>query len=493
MVEKIFIIIAAISVYIIVTIVADFKIKSFIPEVYYNIFIVGVYFFIIVDIGDSDGLIPQIFDAFVFLLIPVSIVGTYTVLKKKRIYYFKAIDKKFIKENNKAILQIIEDYENNLNIDNESSITLDNTRIIFHKLNQSQIEGCLQLIGNYINDNREKLTAKGYLIYYAKTVGIPAIITLAAIVVVIKFMNYRPPIEVSEKINIKNEYLVGNTESNINNYGMVAEAEDFIYYAREGKIYRTDINFENDMVIFDELENLGKDTINVVEDWIFFRQGKEINRIKTDGTNNEILFIGYSLQMQVVGNWIYFISIEDDSKICRIDVNGQNKQLLSDKDIEDMAVYKGKIYYSYNTKEDGFLEVMNTDGTDKQFLSNIRTRNMIVDEEYIYYLADVEEILYRMSLKDKSRERLSNKQILKFIKDDNHIFYTLKNVDNEDWRFKGLYKMNVDGSNVTALDSEIYLDEVGMAVTKDYVFFVSTNGKNLPELKIINKDGVRLK
>lgn len=197
--------------------------------------------------------------------------------------------------------------------------------------------------------------------------------------------------------------------------------------------------------------------------------------------------------MHVVGNWIYFISIEDDGKVCRIDVNGQNKQLLSVKDIEDMAVYNGKIYYSYKNKEDGFLEVMNTDGTNKQFLSNIRTRNMIVDEEYIYYLDDAEEILYRMNLNDNSRERLSDKQILKFIKDDKYIFYTLKNGDNLDWRFKGLYRMNTDGSNVVALDSEIYLDEVGMAATKDFVFYVSTNGKDQPGLKIINKDGIRLK
>lgn len=158
-----------------------------------------------------------------------------------------------------------------------------------------------------------------------------------------------------------------------------------------------------------------------------------------------------------------------------------------------MAIYNGKIYYSYENRGDAYFQVMNIDGTGKQFLCNIKTRNMIVDEEYIYYLDDVEEILYRMSLKDKSIEKLSNEQILKFIKDDDWIFYTLKDPNNSDWRYKGLFRMNSDGSNVLALDSENYLDESGFGITDDFVFYVSTNGKVLPSLKIINKDGTSVK
>jgi hypothetical protein len=98
-----------------------------------------------------------------------------------------------------------------------------------------------------------------------------------------------------------------------------------------------------------------------------------------------------------------------------------------------------------------------------------------------------------MSLKDKSIEKLSNDQILKFIKDDDWIFYTLKDPNNSDWRYKGLFRMNVDGSNLLALDSESYLDEEGFGVTEDYVFYVATDGKVSPSLKIINKDGTSVK
>ena len=290
-----------------------------------------------------------------------------------------------------------------------------------------------------------------------------------------------------EKISVGDSSL-GNTEGNINNYGLVAETENSLFYVKDVHIYKCDKDLKNEIVLVDQPVNEGKDTINVVEDWLFFRQGKKINRIKTDGANVETIFRGYSLDMQVVGNWIYLLSISDDMSVCRIDVNGQNKQVLSGKNVRDMAVYKDKIYYSYKSEDEGYFEAMNIDGSDKQFLSNIQTRNMIVDDEYIYYIDDVEEILYRMNINDKSIEKLSDNQIPKFLKDDNHIFYTLK--DDSDWRFKGLYRMDANGSNATAIDSECYLTETGIGVTSDYIFYVSTDGKAYPSLKIINRRNI---
>jgi len=481
-----------ILVFLIFYMVINFKFKNLIPEIYNKMLLAVIYFMLIVKLRYENGFLNGLYDLLYILLIMAAAIVAFTVLKKNKIYFFKGIDKKFIKSRNNEILHILQEYKNN-NLDDEASIHLEKSSIVFNGLNKLQIKECISLIGSYIDENKGKYTIDDYVNYYVKTVAVPVIITLAVVTIFIKILSYRPTIEVSEKINIENEYSIGNTEGNINNYGMVAETDDSIYFVRDYKIYKTDKELKNEIIVVDEPANLGKDTINVVEDWIFYRRGKEINRVKTDGKGYEILFIGYSLHMQVVGNWIYFNSVDDDSKICKIDVNGQNKQFLSDGDIKDMAVYDGKIYYSYKNKEEGFLEVMNMDGSNKQFLSNIRTRNMIVDEEYIYYLDDIEEKLYRMNLKDKTREPLSNEQILKFIKDDSHIYYTLKTPDDSDWRFKGLYRMNIDGSNVVSLDGDTYLDEMGMGVTKDYIFYVAANGKEQPRLKIINMDGIMIK
>jgi len=490
--EKTIKIIIIVAVYIIISVIIEFKNKNYISEKYNYILIIAMYFIFFAVVLFGNELIDEIDNPYVLFLIPAAIIGTYIVFKKNKTYCFKGINKNFIKENKNEISRIIKEYKNN-NLDDNSEIFLENNNITFNNVNKSQIEECLLLIGNYLDENRKKNTINDYLIYYTKTIIVPVVIAAAVVLILNKINNHDSTIVVVEQINIKNEFAVGNTEGNINNYGLVAETDESIYYTNDIKLYKSDKDLKNETVLADQPESQGKNTLNIVEDWIFYRQGKEIRRARTDGTNTETIFKGYSLHMQVVGNWIYFISLGDDKKICRIDVNGQNKQFLRSESVDDMAIYDGKIYYSYEDQDDIYLEVINTDRTGLQRLANIKTRNMIVVKEYIYYLDDVEEILYRMSLKDKSIEKLSNEQILKFIKDDNWIFYTLKDPNNSDWRYKGLFRMNVDGSNVLALDSENYLDESGFGVTEDFVFYVYTNGKDLPSLKIINKDGTSVK
>lgn len=474
------------AVFIIKQIVMDFKYKNFIPEVNYNILSFVMYGIIIINAG-SDF----IYDSYVLIFGLATIIAIFIILRKNKFYYFKGIDKKVVKENENEIIDIINKYKKS-NLDNESEISLISNRIIFENVKKTQVEECLSLIGSYLDKNRKKYTVKDYLTHYGKTIVLPSVITISVIFMIFKILSYDPPILDAQQINIIDEFTIGNTEGNINNYGLAAETDESIYFIKDYMLFKSDKDLKNETLIVEQPINSGKDTINVVEEWIFFRQAKKIRRVQTDGTNIETIFNGYSLHMQVVGNWIYFISLSDDSKICRIDVNGQNKQFLSGKDIDDLAVYNGKIYYSYGNKDNVYLESMKTDGTSKQLLSNIKTRNMIVDEEYIYYLDDVEEILYRMNLIDNTKERLSNEPIQKFIKDESFIFYTIKAPDDSHWSFKGLYRMNSDGSNVLTLDSENYLDELGMGITDKYVFYVSTNGNTQPSLKIINKDGTSI-
>lgn len=292
-----------------------------------------------------------------------------------------------------------------------------------------------------------------------------------------------------EQIVLEQLTLEGNTQSNTNNYGLVAETKDSIFYIKENAVCRADKDFRNQLVIFDQDSDTGKDSINVVGDWAFFRQGKEIKRMKKDGSNVNRIFSGYSTQMHVVGNWVYFMNLSDDCKIYKMDVNGQKREILCNQVVRGMTVYDGKIYYSYESKEDGYLEVMNLDGTGKQLILNIKAINMVVDKEYIYYLNYVDNHLYRVKLIDNSIEQLSNKEIMKFCKDNDWIFYTLKAPKESNGRFKGLYRVDLDGSNGLTLDSESFLEEVGMGITKEWIFSVSSNGTNGSILSKLKKDG----
>ncbi len=190
--EKIMKIIIVSIVFIIISIRIDFKIKNFMPEIYYNILIIIFYFFLLVDVKSTNGLIAETYNSFVLLLVPISIMGIYNILKKKKIYYFKGIDKNYIKRNINEISKIVKDYKNN-NLDDKSEISLINGRITFEKvseshISESHIKECLSLIGSYLDENRKKYTVKDYLTYYTKTIAFPIMIVLAIVFILLKII-----------------------------------------------------------------------------------------------------------------------------------------------------------------------------------------------------------------------------------------------------------------------------------------------------------------
>ena len=305
-----------------------------------------------------------------------------------------------------------------------------------------------------------------------------------------KYHNYQ--LSRVEVINIQDNSLMGNTINNVNNYGLVAETNDHYYYVKGMQIFQSDKNFNNEKLVSGEPINPGRDTINVVENWVFYRQSNRINRLDVMDGSIETIFRGYSYHMQVLGNWIYFINLDDNYKPYKMDVNGQNKEVILDKEVIYMVIYVDKVYYSYQEKGQGFLESMNLDGSGKELIANVKARQMVIDNEYIYYLDFDKDELSRLKLEDGSIESLSDKRIFNYVKDNDYIFYTLKEEQEKGFfESKGLYRVDIDGKNLKVFDNESYLD-YGLCLTEEWVFYNVLHGTEPYGLKRVSKDGSQL-
>jgi len=200
--EKILKFIIILSVYIIVSVIMDYKIKNFASEKYNIIVIVATNYAFIVLVWFGNRLIDEIYNSFVMFLIPIAIFGTYIILKGNKTYCFKGIDKVFVKENKNEISKIINEYKNH-HLDDKAEIFLKNNNITFSKVNKSQIEECLLLIGNFLDENREKYTIIDYLTYYTKTIFAPVVIAVAVVLILNKNNSYNSKIVDVEQINKK--------------------------------------------------------------------------------------------------------------------------------------------------------------------------------------------------------------------------------------------------------------------------------------------------
>jgi hypothetical protein len=171
--------------FIMIQVVVDFKYKNFIPETYNYIISFVTYCVLIFSGRAINNLHELINDTYILFICLLVILVIFIILRKNKFYQFKGIDKKFIEEKENDILAIISNYKNTL--DSKSEISIINNRIIFEKVNKTQVQECLSLIGRYLEDNRKEYTVKDYLTYYTKTYIVPCVITIVVFVFFIVF------------------------------------------------------------------------------------------------------------------------------------------------------------------------------------------------------------------------------------------------------------------------------------------------------------------
>lgn len=167
--------------------IMDYKAKNFIYEKH-NILLILIMIIImnlVVFIQSYYYKYITIYSTMINFVIAIATLGGYLVFQKNRIYFFKGIDKKLIKENKNEIIQIIEDYRINYT-GSKSEITFANSKVVFEKVSKEQAEECLTLIGNFLDENRREYTLKDYLIYLFKGHLIPAILVFAVIYLLFK-------------------------------------------------------------------------------------------------------------------------------------------------------------------------------------------------------------------------------------------------------------------------------------------------------------------
>lgn len=153
----------------------DFKLKNFVPEKYSNILIISLYIVISAVRWAGTEFSPEAYYLLGLLFVPAVLIIIYSIVIKSKFYCFKGIDKRFVRINRDEISKIIQEYKSQ-NLQDTSDISLGYNNIIFDNVSASQIKECLSMIGDYMDDNRDKYTAKDYVVYYTKVFIVPSAI-----------------------------------------------------------------------------------------------------------------------------------------------------------------------------------------------------------------------------------------------------------------------------------------------------------------------------
>ena len=219
--------------------------------------------------------------------------------------------------------------------------------------------------------------------------------------------------QIKKAVNVKKESnanVMGNSSENINNEGMIAYQDGWYYYSNGKGIYKSKKSGKERKKIINEK---GRD-INVIGDWIYYMTDDGIRKIKTDGT--EYTFVnsdGYN--MIVVGNWIYYDIFDAGNKsgLHRIKTDGTEEELLVwAYRIKGINVDKKYIYYlgqaDSDATEEGIYRVkLNGTGNELIYPMDIDDAycDIVLKNKWIYF-SDLEPKygIYRIKTDGSKKE-----------------------------------------------------------------------------------------
>lgn len=137
---------------------------------------------------------------------------------------------------------------------------------------------------------------------------------------------------------------------------------------------KTFYSLKKDEPVISEVENKGMAISNEnfhsgglfaqSKEWIYtvVAKGDGIFKIHADGSNKTKISDVHASNLVILGDWIYFINLDQDQKVFRIKTNGSELTLVFDNPTDNFLVNDNWIYMT--TKDGGIIKTQ-TNGTDR--------------------------------------------------------------------------------------------------------------------------------
>lgn len=272
-------------------------------------------------------------------------------------------------------------------------------------------------------------------------------------------------------------------------YGNLVNGGKFTYY--KGNIYFA-ADFDNDKLykLSYDSTSLTKvsddkiDQINIVHDWIYYRNLSDRNRLykmKLDGSEKTQIVNEAINSILVINDDIYYSSAQrPNSAFYKSKVDGSSKVKLGDELIYKMLVEDGYLYY-INLLDNGSLYKMNLDGTNKVKLLDGYVHTFDVEDGWIYYSGYGDnQGLRKMSTDGLNSTMLDTASTNTINVYDGWVYYK-NEIDSH-----SLYRVRTDGSDIRTRLSSNKTDAI--IVMGDWIFY-KTFGEDSTSLYQIKLDG----
>lgn len=291
----------------------------------------------------------------------------------------------------------------------------------------------------------------------------------------------------SSHIGNASEQVKGNSFSNLIQSGILTADEENIYY------------LNNELAIMKENKETGESArlgdaqglnLCISGDWLYFTDPTDgtVNRIKTDGSITESVTDEQVPFYITIGNELYYLAEDEDAQqstdattqqasyaLYRMDVNSKKTKKISAEQFYSLDFYKGKIYYIDGGQEQKLCS-MDMNGKNIQVVVDQPTYGFIIADDVIYYTdGNVAEgagmpnlTLEAMNLDGSNHETIvSDKAVGLLNLHPNGICFTTYDDD-------GLYLYNLESRQIETLPVESFNV---CNIADGYISYMNANGE----------------
>ena len=282
--------------------------------------------------------------------------------------------------------------------------------------------------------------------------------------------------------NGKEEY--GNTYGNLRNKGLVASKGSQIYYVAfdEGNvdgIYKAKKNGKG------KAEKISSEYgyyLNISGNYIYYvsEENSQLIKEKLNGEKNQVIAENVSSEpIVVVDNWIYYF---EGTNLYKIKTNGKIRTQLSNKAIENYQVVGKEIYYSYESNGKYVIAKMNLSGKDITKIDEEAGREFFVKGNKIYFINekyDMENYEYKYELCKMKKNGKNKEKVCDIeggldtytINFTNDALYYAKAVKDEKM---AIYSIKLNGKNETKI-VEVSTYSNAINIVDKFMYYINEN------------------
>lgn len=241
----------------------------------------------------------------------------------------------------------------------------------------------------------------------------------------------------------------GNTSGNIVNGGLAASQGDWIYYRSNdgGKIYR----INQDGTLLEQINDDDSWYINIVNDWVYYRtrdEERKIFRIRADGTNREMISAANAWYINVVDDWVYYRDQDDNDKTYRISLDGSRQNMVSGQWTGWKNILGEWIFY-INRNDGNTIYRAKIDGTKKQKINTTSSDWLVASDNWLFFRnIDDEGKIYRIRNDGSEKKKITDNQAIYLNVSNGWIYYSNLSDNGR------IYRIRTDGQDEQKINED---------------------------------------